>query len=86
MPDKTTTETWIDLLIRKAKALREAGVLDVEIDGCKATLAPVPPEMPAIPTEPSDGQHGYHSDAMQDPMLYPGGVVPTLMNHRDPDD
>ncbi len=86
MPDKTTPEQWIELLVRKASALRKAGVLDVETDGCKATLAPIVPEMPDIIEPPTDGTRRYTTDPLADGMTYPGGVVPDIMDHRVDDE
>lgn len=64
---------WIDLVIRRARDLRAAGVTSIGIDGCTATLGPEPiaadSSKPAAPDpEPHDHFH--------DPATYPHGIVP----------
>ena len=84
MPDKTTPEEWIELLVRKAAALREAGVLTVESDGCTASLAPVEPDMPEFDDPPKE-QDQYTADPLNSTDTY-GGPVPKIMNHRERDE
>jgi hypothetical protein len=38
---KTPAE-WLDLLVAKAEALRQAGVVSVELEGCKVAFGPLP--------------------------------------------
>lgn len=70
-PAKPTPAALLDLLVSKAKGLRDAGILRVELEGCKFDLAPadvavpevrrIPADEVPIPTEP---------DAMNDPATY----------------
>ena len=69
----TSAEQLLDLIEKHAPGLRKAGVLSVSIEGLSAQLAPAPIEVPAGNAEPA-GEPG--ADPLQDPALYPGGIVP----------
>ena len=62
----------LDTLIAKAPGLREAGVLELAVDGVSAKLAP---HEPVVETSDEDKTPDNYADAMLDPALY-GGSVP----------
>jgi hypothetical protein len=47
-PKHMTPADWLDLIARKAEGLRKAGVLEVSLEGCAVTLAPLLPEGPKM--------------------------------------
>jgi hypothetical protein len=66
-----TAAEWLDLLIAKAPALREAGVLEVSLAGGSVKLAEfIPP-----PQDASKDAVTAPGDAMDDAITY-GGVLP----------
>lgn len=71
---------WIDLVLKRAKELRGAGVLAIGIDGCSATLAPAEPvdaEPPADRQSPEDDRYLTH------PLeSLPGGFDLSTLNER----
>ena len=73
-PSKTKPSDWLDLLIEKAPALREAGVLEIELDGCTVSLAPVAKEQEQWVPMPTTEEHsmGKHMDALDDPDTFDG--------------
>ncbi len=61
-----TPEQWLDLLIRKAPALRSAGVTTIDLVGCRFEISP---EMPQL--EQSDqGQQEHTLEPLDDPATY----------------
>ena len=76
--DTKKAHELVDLLIDKAPALREAGVLSLELGEMKVEMTPVY-------TDPGDiggtgdwaGNVG-HSDPLMDGATYPGGRVPSF--------
>lgn len=67
----TDPRELLDLLIEKAPALRAAGVIVFEAGTLKANLMPAdPPEVKQEPAKPSG------TGDLNDPALYPGGIVP----------
>lgn len=82
MTQPTSAEQWLDLIEKRAKGLREAGVKRIELDGCKVDLAPTEPDVGGLfekeqPTEPLD--------PLDDPATYGRRDVPTL-RRRAPED
>jgi len=67
-----TAADLLALIVKHAPALRDAGILSVEVEGLKATLAPAqPPEV-----ESGDATPEEQFDVLNDPALY---------GHTDPD-
>jgi hypothetical protein len=74
MPAKTPEAKWLDLLIKKAPALREAGILTVSLGDCAATFAPVAAKPEAwIPEAPKEESNmAKFMDALDDPDTFDG--------------
>lgn len=72
----------LTLLEARAPGLRKVGVVSFAIEGLSVNLLPAPPEIP--PVDPKDVPGPPPVDPLQDPALYPGGVVPgyTLEDER----
>lgn len=64
---------WIDLIIARAPALREAGVSTITFEG-GATLSLAPPPPPSLDLGPTRGEP-IILDPMEDPATF-GGVLP----------
>lgn len=76
-----TSEEWIRLLEQHAVTLRSVGVLELSVDGCSATLAPREPE-PAK----HDGAEAEAVDPLENPGLYPSGIVPGYTRPAEDDE
>lgn len=78
----------IDLIIKNAPALREAGVLSLTIDENTATLSPYQPPSPApaVDTTPDLVPEVEHANALDDPFTYADGKVPTFTRTESDDD
>lgn len=68
---KKTLEEQLDVLIAKAPALRQVGVVNLELDGGRissATFAPMEPELPVL----TGGRRDEYDevDPMEDPRTY----------------
>lgn len=82
---KPTPAQWLDLLIEKAPLLREAGVLEIDLEGCAVTLAPVEPDLSHLmvaPTTNNEASMAQHMDALDDPDTYPNGQVAGYYDQR----
>lgn len=75
-------EAITKVIADQAPKLREAGVLELQVDGLRATFAPWDP--PFDPEQqPATTDDGAGSDPLNDPMLYgraPGSGVPGRRN------
>lgn len=75
-----TPAEWLDLIARKVPALRAAGVLRIQFEGCTVDIAP----LPAI----AEGEVATsvpvldYGDPLDDPDTF-GGKVPTLRRQRE---
>ena len=63
--DSKTTE-WVKLLIGNARALRKAGVLSVDVDGCQAIFSPHTETFDQSAPEDEDED----DDPMDDPSTF----------------
>ena len=88
-PDRSAT--LIDLLIAKAPALREAGVLVIAIGDTRVELAAYAPPIEATTTTRNDDEPDEARDALSDAATYgrgagvPGFTRPRI-THDDGDD
>lgn len=70
--DNEKARQMMDLLIARAPKLRDAGVVYLELDGCKVQLAPPEPKpLPDSKPQPT------WSDPLDDPDTFAGGRIPT---------
>jgi len=60
----------LDLIAARAPALRQAGVLSVELDGVAFTLAPPEPPDPVPETRSPDDAEDVPRDALRDPATH----------------
>ena len=67
-----------------APALREAGVLSLDLGVVSFTLRPPDPPQDTTPGRPDDAPEP--ANAFDDPASYPGGVVPGYGAPRDDED
>jgi hypothetical protein len=80
MATRTTTPAeWLDLLIRKAPALRDAGVKRIDLKGVVVELTER--DAPAVADTASDEEHPDMMDPLEDPSTY-GGRVPSFRRQR----
>lgn len=68
----TDASAWLDLVIARAAALRDAGILSISFEGAHVALAPPPP--PPLDLETAPGP-SVILDPMEDPATF-GGVLP----------
>ena len=73
--DKPTPAEWLELLIERAPALREAGVHQFEIGDVKVALHPHYVAQEEALDE-DDVPTREQKDPLDDPDLYPGGRLP----------
>jgi hypothetical protein len=73
---------WVQLLLEHAVALRKAGVLQIEMDGCKAILEPYHDELEALPEAIEDELFDNVRDPTDDPMTYLSKRVPGYRKRR----
>lgn len=78
-----TAEQWVTLIEQRAPALRTAGVVSISFDGCAVTLAPAAPTMPVGDTNTSQTDNDNGGDPLNNPALYPDGVVPGYVLRPD---
>lgn len=76
------TNSWVETLLAHAVALRKAGVLEIEYDGCKAKLEPfyegLEPDAKPIEDELFDNIR----NPSDDPMTYLSKRVPGYRKRR----
>jgi hypothetical protein len=71
-----TPAAWFDLLEARAAALRAVGVLEITLEGVAIKLAPLVPEPLPAAAQPASGPEHDDPDPLNNPALYPDGVVP----------
>lgn len=78
------TAEWVQILLEHAVALRKAGVLEIEMDGCKAKLEPF------YETGEAEGRPPIEDELFDnirqpenDPMAYMSKRVPGYRRKRD---
>lgn len=76
------TEDLIDLIVKRAPDLREAGVLSLSVGEVHVVLAPAEP--PETADEKSTEPEQY-SDPLDDPATYARGGVPRFEREPEPD-
>ncbi len=82
----TQYDVLINMVIARAPALREAGVLSLTLDGLSVMLAPSAPPKERISVDDEDEPtEQSHPDPLMDPATYAGGFVPTF-DRSDTDD
>lgn len=81
-----TANEWIALLIAQGPALREAGVTSLQFDGMGATLTPAAPKLDSTVGDKGHMVDDANVDPLNNPALYPGGVVPGYEFHPETED
>lgn len=81
-PHELSPAAWLTLLVERAPALREAGVLDLSLGGMSVRLAPHEPP-PAVPEARERVEEP--ANALDDELTYgrrPGSGVPGFPRRR----
>lgn len=82
-PRKTRPEEWLRMVAEHAPALREAGVVRFEVEGCRIELSPAEP--PSIPMAPEPESEAFNP--LEDPATFgdrSGRFVPGWnLQHRE---
>lgn len=74
-----TAHEWIELIADRAADLRAAGVVQLELEGCKLTLAPPATTSDAAAAGEDDGRAPLFvddGDPLNDPATFAGGRLP----------
>lgn len=74
----SAAEAWIDLLLKRGKELRRAGILSIGCDGNSAVLAPAEPDVGDDKDDRVTTEADEPSNPWENPASYPTGNVPSL--------
>lgn len=83
-PESVALEHKLQVVARMAPALRQAGVLHLDVDGVVMQL--VPGGALATDARPKDAPPPASSDPLEDETTFAGGRVPRLDRLDNPDD